>query len=70
MDILLRDGRVWLALWALINAVVLAAWPELPQPILAAADALVGVIVGALAGVAARRAVVARRRAVAQWRHE
>jgi hypothetical protein len=61
VDILLRDGRFWLAVWAVVNAIVLVVWPDFPKPIWAALEALVAVVVGSIAGVSARQQVLTRR---------
>ena len=61
MDILLRDAKFWLAVVLIVKLILFYAVPTFPEDVWAAIDALLIVVIGSLAGVEARRLVVARR---------
>lgn len=61
MDILIRDARFWAAVVLLVKSILFYALPSFPEPIWAAIDGIVAVLLGGLAGVEARQQVTARR---------
>jgi hypothetical protein len=61
IKILLRDGRFWVAVVALLNAIVFYLDPAFPKEIWAGIDALVAVVV-AIVCVPAARATAAQRK--------
>jgi hypothetical protein len=63
MDILLHDAKFWAAIVLLVKVILFYAIPTFPEQLWAAIDALLAVVVGALAGVEARQQVLVRRAA-------
>jgi hypothetical protein len=61
MDVLIRDAKFWAAVVLLVKAILFYAVPSFPEPVWAAIDGIVAVLLGGLAGVEARQQVVARR---------
>lgn len=61
VSMLIRDSRFWLALYALVQAILFYAVPDFPKEIWAAIDALIVVVIGIITGkAAAAKAAVAR----------
>lgn len=65
---LLQSRAVLVALWALIRACISAFAPNIPQPILLSADALVAVVVSVVAVSDARGRVNTVNREIVQGR--
>jgi hypothetical protein len=61
MDILLRDPKFWAAVVLIVKIILFYAVPTFPEQLWAAIDALLAVVIGALAGVTARQQVLTRR---------
>lgn len=61
MDLLIRDAKFWAAVVLLVKVLLFYVMPDFPGQIWSAIDALIAVVIGSLAGVETRRAVVARR---------
>jgi len=53
VSLLIRDSRFWLALYALIQAILFYAVPDFPKEIWTAIDALIVVVIGLITGKAA-----------------
>ena len=59
INLLLRDPKLWFAVYALVQAIAVYAWPDVPPAIKASVDALVVVVVG----IVTAKGVVAKRNA-------
>jgi hypothetical protein len=72
LSLLIRDSRFWLALYALVQAILFYFAPDFPQTIWMAIDALIVVVIGIITGKAAvagaQTARAARAMAAAQER--
>jgi len=63
MDILIRDPKFWTAVVLLLKVILFYVIPDFPPDIWTAIDAIIAVVIGALAGSSAKRVIAARRAA-------